>query len=109
VAVDYLVHHAGARGPRGPKVFKLTTRTLEPSRPQTIIRRHRFREVSVRRLYPGIQRIDIQVNGRVLGGADVRLLEGELGREQVQTGVAPRLSAAAYASTRPVPLSTEVV
>ena len=74
VAIDYLVHHAGARGPRGPKVFKLTTRTIEPGRPQTITRRHRFREVSVRRLYPGTHRIDIQVNGRVLGGADIELV-----------------------------------
>jgi 3-methyladenine DNA glycosylase AlkC len=76
IAVDYLVQHAGARGPRAPKVFKLTTRTIEPGRPQTITRRHRFREVSVRRLYPGTHRIDIQVNGRVLGGADVELVCG---------------------------------
>jgi 3-methyladenine DNA glycosylase AlkC len=75
VAVDYLVHHAGARGQRGPKVFKLTTRTIESGRPQTITRRHRFREVSVRRLYPGIHRVDIQINGRVLGSVDVELVE----------------------------------
>ena len=75
VAIDYLIHHAGARGPRGPKVFKLATRTIEPGRPQTITRRHRFREVTVRRLYPGTHRIDIQVNGHVLGGADVKLVD----------------------------------
>lgn len=74
VAVDYVVHHAGARGDRRPKVFKLTTRTLQPGQPQTIVRCHRFREVSVRRLYPGAHRIDIQINGRVLGGADIELL-----------------------------------
>jgi hypothetical protein len=76
IAVGYLVQHAGARGPCAPKVFKLTTRTIEPGRPQTITRRHRFREVSVRRLYPGTHRTDIQVNGRVLGGADVELVGG---------------------------------
>jgi 3-methyladenine DNA glycosylase AlkC len=74
-AIDYVVHHAGARGPRQPKVFKLTTRTIQPWRSETIARRHRFREVSVRRLYPGAHRIDIQVNGRILGGADVELLQ----------------------------------
>jgi hypothetical protein len=74
--IDYLVHHAGARGRRQPKVFKLTTCTVHPGRPETITRRHRFREVSVRRLYPGAHRIEIQVNGRVLGGADVELLDG---------------------------------
>ena len=73
-AIDYVVHHAGARGARQPKVFKLTTRTIQPGHPETITRRHRFREVSVRRLYPGVHRIEIQVNGRVLGGTDVELL-----------------------------------
>ena len=74
VAVDYRIHHAGASGPRGPKVFKLTNRAIEPGRPLILTRQHRFREVSVRRLYPGTHRIDIQVNGRVLGGADIELV-----------------------------------
>ncbi|HVF03220.1 MAG TPA: DNA alkylation repair protein [Frankiaceae bacterium] len=73
VVVDYVVHHAGARGTRAPKVFKLTSRTIDPAAPERIVRRHRFREVSVRRLYPGPHRVEIQVNGRVLGGADVEL------------------------------------
>jgi 3-methyladenine DNA glycosylase AlkC len=72
--VDYVVHHAGARGARRPKVFKLTTRTIHPGRPQSFVRRHRFREVSVRKIYPGTHRIEVQVNGRVLGGADVDVL-----------------------------------
>lgn len=53
-------------GTRRPKVFKLTTRSLQPGRPETVVRRHRFREVSVRRLYPGPHRIDVQVNGCAL-------------------------------------------
>jgi 3-methyladenine DNA glycosylase AlkC len=73
--VDYVVHHAGARGARRPKVFKLTTRTLRPGRPQSFVRRHRFREVSVRKIYPGTHRIEVQVNGRVLGGADVDVFQ----------------------------------
>jgi len=31
--------------------------------------------VTVRHLYPGSHRIEVQVNGRVLGGADVELVE----------------------------------
>jgi hypothetical protein len=68
VVVDYVVHHAGARGVRAPK------RTLRAGRPEAFSRRHRFREVSVRRLYPGPHRIELQVNGRVLGGATVELV-----------------------------------
>lgn len=75
--VDYVVHHAGARGPRAPKVFKLTTADLAPGVPRRVTRRHTFQHVSVRRLHPGPHRIDIQVNGRVLAGASVTLLDGE--------------------------------
>ena len=74
VVVDYVVHHAGARGVRSPKVFKLATRTLRAGQAETFTRRHRFREVSVRRLYPGPHRVDVQVNGRVLGGVTVELV-----------------------------------
>jgi hypothetical protein len=41
-----------------------------------VTRRHRFREASVRRLYRGTHRIEIQVNGRVLGGIDIELVDG---------------------------------
>ena len=71
VMVDYLVHHAGARGTRVAKVFKLTTCTLQPGVPRRIVRRHAFREVSVRRIHPGPHLLEVQVNGRVLGGAVV--------------------------------------
>jgi hypothetical protein len=57
-------------------VFRLTTRTIEPGRPVTVTRRHRFRQVSVRGLYPGVHRIDIHVNGHVLGGTEVHLTGG---------------------------------
>jgi 3-methyladenine DNA glycosylase AlkC len=71
VMVDYRIHHAGARGPRSAKVFKLTTRTLQPGRPQRIARRHTFREVSVRRIHPGVHLVEVQVNGRVVAAAEV--------------------------------------
>ena len=61
--IDYRVHHAGTARPRRPKVFKLTRRCLEPGRPTTITRRHRFEHASIRRIHPGRHTIDIQVNG----------------------------------------------
>jgi hypothetical protein len=73
LVIDYAVHHAGAGGTRRPKVFKLTTRTVDPGSPQTITRRHHFRESSVRRLYPGVHRIDLQINGHTLASTNVTL------------------------------------
>jgi len=74
--IDYRVHYAGARATKAPRVFKLTRRRLEPARPVTITRAHRFEHVSVRRIHPGRHRIDVQVNGRVLGAVDFDVLTG---------------------------------
>ncbi|HUH07020.1 MAG TPA: hypothetical protein VML96_04340 [Egibacteraceae bacterium] len=71
--IDYIVWHVGARGDLRPKVFKLTDRVLHPGATDRIEKAHPFREVSVRQLYPGLHRVEIQVNGRVLGGDDIEL------------------------------------
>lgn len=73
VLVDYRIAHMGARGPRAPKVFKLTRRRMTPGKVITIVRDHRIAEVSVRRIHPGPHAIDVQVNGRVLAGAVVEV------------------------------------
>lgn len=73
VVVHYLVHHAGANGMRAPRAFALARRTLAPGVPTEVARRHTFAQRSVRRLYPGRHRVEIQVNGRVLGGVDITL------------------------------------
>jgi hypothetical protein len=63
-----------ARAGRRPlRVFKLARRRLEPGRPVTIRREHAFDHVSIRRIHPGRNAIDIQVNGRVLGSAAVEI------------------------------------
>jgi len=74
VAIDYLVHYQGAKGPKAPKVFKLTTRTVEPDSPETVVRKHAFKDVSIRKIHPGPHRIEVQVNGRVLAGADLEVV-----------------------------------
>ncbi len=73
VMVDYAIHHAGANGPRGPKVFKLKKVTLEPGTETGFSREHRIREVSIRKIYPGPHLVEVQVNGRVLAAATVEV------------------------------------
>jgi hypothetical protein len=63
----------GARGVRGGQSVQAGHAPVPPIRAVTISRRHVFREVTVRRLYRGLHRIEVQVNGRVLGGVDVEL------------------------------------
>jgi 3-methyladenine DNA glycosylase AlkC len=75
LVVDYVLHMPGANGRRRSKVFKLRSQSLGPGERLQLSRRHSFVPVTVRRLYPGTHRIEVQVNGRILGGAEFELLE----------------------------------
>lgn len=63
VKLDYAIHHRRANGTLSPKVFSWTTRELGPRERIVIEKRHVVREVTVRRLYPGEQAVDVRVNG----------------------------------------------
>jgi hypothetical protein len=75
VVIDYRVHYVGARGHKAPRVFKLTRRRLDVGEPVTLTRRHRFDDVSIRHIHPGPHKIDVQVNGRVLGSVAVDVID----------------------------------
>ncbi len=81
VVIDYVVHYQGVKKAKAGKVFKLGTRTIEPGKLCAVRKQHRFNHVSIRRIHPGPHRIEIQVNGTVLGGADV-LVEAEPGGDR---------------------------
>jgi 3-methyladenine DNA glycosylase AlkC len=76
--IDYRVHYMGVNGRRAPKVFKLTRRRLVPGQPITVTARHAFKHVSIRQIHPGRHTLDVQVNGRVLGGVDIEVLDGDV-------------------------------
>ncbi|MCU0492088.1 MAG: DNA alkylation repair protein [Chloroflexaceae bacterium] len=73
LVVDYIVHLAGPNGKLRPKVFKLKVLTLDSGASVTLSKRHSFKPVTIRRYYAGRHRVEIQVNGAVLGGAEVEL------------------------------------
>ncbi len=75
LVIDYAVHHRTANGSLSPKVFKHSTRTLGPGESIVVGRAHSFRPITTRRYYPGGHRIDVRVNGRVVGEAEFRLAE----------------------------------
>lgn len=73
--VDYRVHYIGSRGAtKAPKVFKLARPRLNPGTAVTLRKRHSFDHVSIRRIHPGPHRIDVQVNGSVLGHTMVEVV-----------------------------------
>jgi 3-methyladenine DNA glycosylase AlkC len=63
LVVDYVVHFAGARGPR-PKVFKLATLDLAEGEARTLRATVSLRPMTTRRVHPGEHRVDVRVNGR---------------------------------------------
>ncbi len=69
--VDYRLHFMKANGEVKPKVFKLTTRQLDPGEMVTIERQHPIRPITTRKYYPGRQLVDVQVNGQVVGNTAV--------------------------------------
>lgn len=72
--IDFVAHFLKANGSTAPKVFKLKKARLPGGETVTIGKRLAVRPISTRRYYPGRQRLEIQVNGRVLGGADFELV-----------------------------------
>jgi 3-methyladenine DNA glycosylase AlkC len=66
--IDYVIHFVKASGQTSPKVFKLSTRELSGRESVRVRKKHTIRPITTRRHYPGEHRIEIQVNGQVLGG-----------------------------------------
>lgn len=73
LVVDYLIHFVKASGERSPKVFKMTTRTIDGLGSLALSRRHTIRPITTRRYYSGTHRLEIQVNGTIVGGAEFEL------------------------------------
>jgi 3-methyladenine DNA glycosylase AlkC len=74
LAVDYLVHYVKASGGTSAKVFKLREVTLAAGESLTLLKRQTIRDFTTRRHYAGRHRLEIQVNGRILGGAHFDLV-----------------------------------
>jgi 3-methyladenine DNA glycosylase AlkC len=67
VAIDYVVHYRKANGSLAPKVFKLSTRTLEPGERYEAVRKQSFAPITTRKHYSGEHAIELQVNGVAYG------------------------------------------
>jgi 3-methyladenine DNA glycosylase AlkC len=71
--IDYVVHYVKATGKTSPKVFKWATARLAPGETLNLIKKHAFRDVSIRTHHVGVHRIGVQVNGMIAAEASVSL------------------------------------
>ncbi|HSJ57203.1 MAG TPA: DNA alkylation repair protein [Anaerolineae bacterium] len=65
--IDFVLHLARARGRRTPKVFKLSTRTLDLGETIHVSKTFSFEPVTTRKYYPGEHLIEPQINGVTYG------------------------------------------
>lgn len=61
--VDYVVHYVRADGSSSAKVFKWTTASLSPREVILLSKKHPMKRTTIRALYPGRHRVEVQVNG----------------------------------------------
>ena len=73
LAVDYRIHYVKASGRRSAKVFKLREVMLAGGQRLAFTKRQTLRAFTTRRHYSGRHRVEILVNGRVLGQGSFHL------------------------------------
>lgn len=72
--VDFRVHYMKANGKRSPKVFKLTELELAPQATRTLAKSISLKEMTTRKHYPGVHRIELLINGVVSTLGEFELL-----------------------------------
>jgi len=74
VLVDFAVHYIKANGASRAKVFKLKQLDLAPHETQGVSKQISLAEMTTRKHYPGLHRVDVILNGRnqLLGSFDLR-------------------------------------
>ena len=73
LAIDYIVHYVRANDNTSQKVFKWTEVTLPPGATLDLTKKQTFRDFTTRRHYPGLHRIELQINGHRLAEAHFNL------------------------------------
>lgn len=75
VILDYILHLRKSKGETAPKVFKLKDYVVSPGGRKLIKKKHRFKgDATTFTLHPGPQKLQLQVNGRVIHSAEFELL-----------------------------------
>lgn len=69
--VDFIVHYPRKKGHTSAKVFKWKSLSLPAKQQLNIAKSIAFKQTSIRQLYPGTHRIDLQINGHILSSTAV--------------------------------------
>ena len=72
--IDYVVHYVRKGEKTSEKVFKWKTTELPPNETTSLTKKHSMRATTVRALYPGLHKIEVQINGVRLADSSFQLL-----------------------------------
>lgn len=67
IRIEYAVDYVKSNGNRNRKIFKISEITLIKDEAKDYIRHHSFKDVSVRKHYPGMHSITLIINGKEMG------------------------------------------
>jgi 3-methyladenine DNA glycosylase AlkC len=69
LVIDYLIHYVKKNGSTAPKVFKWKELTLAPNEAITVTKQQLVKNFTTRAHHPGNHRVELQVNGQIVGSA----------------------------------------
>ena len=72
--VDYIIHFASPHKKDSKKVFKIKKGALKKGEALSITKKHPLRVMTTRRLYSGIHKVELQINGVSFGTKSFELL-----------------------------------
>jgi hypothetical protein len=78
VLVDFAVHYIKANGQSRAKVFKLKTLQLEAHTTQRVGKQLSLAEMTTRKHYPGVHKVEALLNGRAVPLGEFELVVGSM-------------------------------
>ncbi len=73
--IDYIVHYQGKGSASRRKVFKWTTVTLKANEKHVSEKKHALKRTTIRALYPGKHKVELQLNGEIVAAKNFELTE----------------------------------
>lgn len=72
--IDYICHFMKANGKTAPKTFKISSKKLAMN-DSLIIKKHQsFKPISTRKMYSGVHKIELFINGKTFGSQEFNLV-----------------------------------
>ena len=72
--IDYRIHHVKANGQARAKVFKWAKKQLPAGECLQLDKHHPIRELTTRKYYSGVHKVDLQINGQIVAEAEFELV-----------------------------------